>query len=235
LDKYVEVIVHTVTAIVFLFIMTRLMGKKQISQMTFFDYVAGIAIGSVSANFSVTGDLSFFSGLSSIFLWAMLPLIVSYLTLHKKKARNILVGVPTILVQNGLLIPENLKKARLSVEDVLEQLRLKNAYYISDVDIAMLENSGKVSVLFKPGKQPVSMQAVNYTPAYRGLDTNIIINGKLMRENLRTVGKDEQWLRQEMGKQGYASCENILLACVDAQNALYISPMHPSHTIQDVL
>lgn len=235
MDKYLNVIVHTVTAIVFLFIMSRLMGKKQISQMTFFDYVAGIAIGSVSANFSVTKDLSFQSGLSSIFLWAMLPLIVSYLTLHKKKVRDVLAGVPTILVQNGLLIAENLNKARLSVEDVLEQLRLKNAYYISDVDMAVLEISGKVSVLFKPGKQKASMEAVNFNPAYRGLAANLIVNGKLMGENLKTMGRDEQWLKQEMEKQGYNAYNNILLACVDAQNTLYISPMHPSSPPQNVL
>jgi len=227
LDTLLKVIAHTATAIVFLFLMTRLMGKKQISQMTFFDYVAGIAIGSVSANFSVTTDLSYAEGLTSVLLWAMLPLTVSYMTLYKSKARRILAGFPTILVQNGLLIAENLNKAKLSVEDVLEQLRLKNAYYISDVDMAVLEISGKVSVLFKPGKQPASMEAVNHNPAYRGLAANIIINGKLMRENLKTMGQNEQWLKTEMTKQGHGSYENILLACVDARNTLYISPMHP--------
>ena len=235
MDKVLQVIIHTAAAIVFLFLMTRLMGKKQISQMTFFDYVAGIAIGSVSANFSVNTDLTFPQGLSSVFLWAMLPLTVSLLTLRKRKVRNVLAGVPTILVQNGLLLSENLKKARLSVEDVLEQLRLKNAYYISDVDMAVLEISGKVSVLFKPGKQPASMDAVNYNQAYRGLAANIIVNGELMRENLKTMGLDEQRLRVDMEKQGYASYESILLGCVDAQNTLYLSPMHPSLAPHEVL
>lgn len=235
MDTYLQVIIHTVTAIVFLFLMTRLMGKKQISQMTFFDYAAGIAIGSVSANFSVTTDLSFAEGLSSILLWAMLPIAVSYLTLRKSKARKILAGVPTILVQNGLLISANLKKAKLSVDDVLEQLRLKNAYYLSDVDMAVLEISGKVSVLLKPGKQPADMEAVNDSPAYRGLAANLIVNGTLMRENLKTMGQSEQWLRDEMEKQGFASYENILLGCVDAQNTLYISPLHPPFTPRAVL
>lgn len=226
---------HTLAAIVFLYLMTRLMGKKQISQMTFFDYVSGIAVGSVSANFSVTSTLSFPSALASVLLWTILPLSVSLLTLRRKRMRDALAGVPTILVQNGILLSDNLKKARMSVEDVLEQLRVKNAFYIADVDLAVMEISGKVSVLLKPGKQPASNDSVGFQPAYRGLAANVIVNGKLMHENLKTMGIDEAWLSAELSKQNYASGAGILLACVDAQNTLYISPLHPNETSRNVI
>lgn len=122
----------SVVSVVILFILTRIMGKKQLSQLTFFDYVVGISIGSIAANFAVDSSINYAKGITGLIIYALFPIILSLISLKNYKARKLLDGKPTILVNKGQIVEENLKKTQLTVNDVLEECRLKNAFNLAD-------------------------------------------------------------------------------------------------------
>lgn len=220
LEDCVSIAVKTVTAAVVLFILARLMGKKQISQLTFFDYIIGISIGSVAAAMSVDRQISIHAGIVSMVLWALFPIAFSYVSMHSMAARRLLDGTPKVLVQNGKIIEKNLRKSKFTVNDLLEELRIKDVFNIADVKFAILETSGKLSVLPKDSGQPVPVKDI--PAAEPGVSANLVIDGKLMKENMAQMNLDEQWLNNELRKNNVNSVEDVLLASCDSRKVLHI-------------
>jgi uncharacterized membrane protein YcaP (DUF421 family) len=168
-----SIAIKSMVAAFVLFVLARIMGKKQISQLTFFDYVVGISIGSIAGSLSVERKISFIDGITSMLIWALVPLLFSYLSAKSMKARRLLDGTPTILIQNGKIIEKNLKKVKLTVNDLLEELRVKDAFNIADVEFALLETNGKVSVLKKSQNLVFSPQAAIVFPFSSIANTSI--------------------------------------------------------------
>lgn len=214
--------VKTVIAAVVLFILARLMGKKQIAQLTFFDYVVGISIGSVAAAMSVDQRISIHAGIVSMILWALFPIAFSFLSIHSMTARRLLDGTPKILIQDGKIIEKNLRKSKFTVNDLLEELRIKDIFNVADVEFAILETGGKLSVLKKAAKQPLTPEAMNLPVADQGVCANIVIDGKIMRENMAQLHIDEKWLKQELRKNNILDVSDVLLASCDSQLILHI-------------
>lgn len=213
--------VKTVIAAIVLFILARLMGKKQISQLTFFDYIVGISIGSIAAAMSVDQRISMHAGIISMVIWAVFPIAFSYISMHSMTARRLLDGTPKILVQNGKIIEKNLRRSKFTVNDLLEELRIKDVFDISDVEFAVLETSGKLSVLKKAAKQPVAPENMNLTVSEQGIFANIVIDGKVMKENMAQMHVDDQWLISELRKNDI-NVEDVLLARCDSKKVLHI-------------
>ena len=145
------------------------MGKKQISQLTFFDYVVGISIGSIAASLSVDQRISFIDDITSMIIWTLVPLVFSYLSAKSIKTRRLLDGTPTILIQNGKIIEKNLTKTKLTINDLLEELRVKDVFNIADVKFALLETNGKISVLKKSSNQTVANSNLKTPVHHQGL------------------------------------------------------------------
>lgn len=230
-----DIIIRSFTAVIVLFILTRIMGKKQVSQLTFFDYIVGISIGSVAAVLAVDNTIVYSHGIASMVIWAIFPLLLSYISMKSIPARKLLDGKPTIIVQNGKLIEDNLKKIQLNINDVLEELRLNGAFNIADVEFAILETSGKVSVQFKSQKQPVTPSDLNIPTGYQGLSANVIIDGQIMHENLSLLRLDENWLIGELKKQNVSSSSEVLLASLDTNGKLHIDKKSNNPPPMDVL
>ena len=211
------------------------MGKKQISQLTFFDYVVGISIGSIAAALSVEKNISLREGISSMIVWTAFPLILSFIASKSMTARRLLDGTPIILIQNGKILEQNLHKAKFTVNDLLEELRIQGVFNIGDVEFALLETSGKMSVLKKTSRQTVTVSDLNLRSNSQGLCANLIIDGKLMSENIALINKSESWLKNELKERNIFSIADVLLACIDSNGNIYIDLKNQDPKVLNVL
>lgn len=222
ISKFLIVIVRSNISILILFFMARLMGKKQISQLNYFDYIVGITIGSIASDLSIDTNLPIGNMITALIIWGMFPIVLSVVTLKNMKLRRKLEGTSTILIQNGVIIEKNLRKERYHINDLLEELRMKGNFNISDVDYAILETNGQISVLLKPEKQPITISDLNLKPIPQGLCANLIIDGEIMQSHLSIIGLDEVWLLNELKKRNFDNPKIILLATIDSKKEFHI-------------
>ena len=145
-----------------------------------------------------------------------------WISLKNYKARKLLDGKPTVLVNNGKIVEENLKKAQLTVNDVIEECRYKNAFNLADVEFAILETSGRVSVELKAPNQPLTPKDMNIQAAYKGLCLNVIIDGEILDDHLQMIGKDRIWIQEELRKENVLDFKEVLLGYIDSNNQLII-------------
>jgi uncharacterized membrane protein YcaP (DUF421 family) len=218
----IDIIFRNLIAVGILFLVTLVIGKKLISQLNFFDFIVGITIGSIAAALSVDKTITYSHGIISLLIWGLIPLVVAKIALADIRARRRLDGVPTLLVQNGKILEDNLKKEKYHVNDLLEELRLKGVFNIADLNFAILETSGQISVQLKPEKQPVTVSDLNLSATRQGLCANLIIDGKILYQHLKLVNRDEIWLREELKKQNIEDVGQVLLASMDGSGNLYI-------------
>lgn len=214
--------IKSLVAAVTLFILARIMGKKQISQLTYFDYVVGISIGSVAAMLSLDRSISYAEGITSMVVWAAFPILFSFISAKSMRGRKLLDGTPTILIQNGKIIEKNLAKAKFTINDLLEELRIKDAFNIADVEFALLETSGKISVLKKSPKQSGGNSDLEAPINNQSLCANVIIDGKIMVKSLSLLKINETWLMNELEKNNIHTVKDVLLASYDTNGILHI-------------
>lgn len=217
-----DILLRNLIAVGILFLVTVIIGKKLISQLNFFDFIVGITIGSIAAALSVDKTITYPNGVISLLIWGLIPLIVARIALANIRARRRLDGVPTILVQNGKILEENLKKEKYHVNDLLEELRLKGVFNIADLDFAILETSGQISVQLRPENQPITVSDLNLSVTRQGLCANLIIDGNILHQHLKLANRDEAWLRKELRKRNIEDVGQVLLASMDGNGNLHI-------------
>lgn len=215
--------VKSLVAVTILFLTTRVIGKKHIAHLTFFDYVVGIAVGSIAGALSTDSHITFPEGITALVVWTAVALLVAIVSMKSLKARHLFDSKPAIFIENGRIITENLKKEKININDLLEELRVKGVFNPADVEFAVMETGGNVSILLKSQKRPVTPSDLKVPTHYQGLSTNLVIDGELIKENLEYVGLDEKWLNNELAKSNIASYKDILLASLDTEGGLYIS------------
>ena len=217
-----NVIIRTIVILFILFIFVKIIGKKQVSQMNLFDYIIGITMGSVVADISLDIEKSFLSGVVSLTIYCLAGLISAILTNKSITMRRIINGVPTVLVENGKIIEDGLKKVRIDVNDLLSEARVNGYFNLEDIDYAVMETNGKVSFLLKGDKSPLTKGDYKLKVKNEGLTANVIIDEVLLEKNLKDIGKSEKWLKHELKVKGYDSYKGILLATVDNNEKLII-------------
>lgn len=222
MPDFLLIFVRTFIAFLVLFILTRLMGKKQISQFTFFDYVTGITIGSIAATVSVNESVKIMKGVYALVYLTIFLFIISYIALKSFAFRGLVEGSPTILVENGKILEENLKKVRFTYDDLLIRLREKNAFKVSDVELAVLETDGQVSVMKKAGNQPLTPQTMGLMVEDEHRPQIVIIDGKLIEKKLKEYGYTKEWLLGEINKQGAQNFSDVFLAQIDSKGNVYV-------------
>ena len=213
----------TFIAYILLLILTRMMGRKMVAQVTFFDFVVAIIVGSVVANMAVNQDMPVVSGITVLVVLSALTICIQFLLLKSFLLRKLIDFSSIVVIENGRIISENLKTARLRLDNLIMLLREKDAFSIADVEYAVLETDGQLSVLKKSQKQPVTSSDLNIPTAYNGLTKDIIMDGKLMEENLRGANLDRGWLMQKLQAQNYHSIEDVFYAGLDTSGNLYVS------------
>ena len=221
-EKILQTAVSSVIAIIALFILTRIMGKKQMAQLNFFDYVVGISIGSIASEYAVVRDIHLAEGLTALMVFTLFSLVLSYVSVKSYRGRKILDGSPSILIENGKILESNLKKVKININDLLEECRQKNIFDIAQIEYAILETSGRLSIQPKSQNRQLTPKDMQIPTAYEGLCTNIIIDGKVIEEHLAAINKDTTWLQTQLKAHSIESPQTILLAYVDTAGALRI-------------
>lgn len=214
-DGTINVLVKGFISLIFLFFVIKLLGKKQVSQLNIFDYVIGISLGNLAAEMTINSDISIVNGFLAMTIYGLCSLFVSFITSKSIIARRFISGVPVVLIEHGKISKDRLKKVKLDVNDLLQDAREDGIFDISLVDYAIMEASGKVTFLLKSNENPVTLNDLKISSKEKGLCANLIIDGKIMHENLKAIHKDETWLKKKIKEQGYGDEKNILLLTCD--------------------
>lgn len=204
-------------------ILSKLIGVKIISQMNFFDFIVGVSLGSMIAKIIINKDHVVFSGIVALITFALLTISTSYLNLKSYSARRIINAKTLILVENGRIIDKNLKRLRITINELMMKLREKDVFNLEDVQFAIMESNGQLSVLIKANKKPITPYDMDLKVKKSSLVNDIIIDGKILDKNLKIAGIDEKWLQSELKKKSINNIEEIFYAGVDENKKLIIS------------
>jgi uncharacterized membrane protein YcaP (DUF421 family) len=218
---WLDAMVRSVLFMIVLFLITKWIGKKQISQLSFFEYVTGITIGSIGAEIMTGLEHKIYIGILSIVTTAAVPFIVGLISLKSKLFRNFVEGKGSIFIKDGKVMEDNLKKERYTIDELMALLRRKDVYQVSDVEFAVLEATGDLSVMLKKENQPLTPKDINLTvPSIKEPQT-VIMDGVIMDEPLATIGRSRAWLHTELEKLG-VTVENVFLGQVNSYGELTV-------------
>jgi uncharacterized membrane protein YcaP (DUF421 family) len=218
---WLDVVFRAILFMIVLFFITKFLGKKQLSQLSFFEYVTGITIGGVAAIVILEVRHSIFIGGLAIVVMASIPYIVGLISLKSKKFRDFVEGKGSIFIKDGKILEDNLKKERYTTDELLELLRKNNVYQVSDVEFAVLEPTGDLSVMLKKENQPLTPKDLNLTVASVKEPQTVIMDGQLLDEPLATIGRSHAWLHTELEKLG-VTIENVFLGQVNSYGELTV-------------
>lgn len=216
-----QVLSHSLIVFVILIVLTRLIGKKFLAQMTFFDFVTGITIGTIGGAYVTTEVRGHYVLLSPIILTALVVLI-GYVTLKSTPARKLIEGEPLVVIQNGKIFEENMRKIRYNMDDLMMQLREKGVFNLSEVESAVLEPHGKLSVLKKSQHLPITPKDLNMATAYKGVSSEIIRDGHIVEQNLKQNNLTHEWLYNELSAKNIKDIREIFLATLSTDGNLYV-------------
>lgn len=218
-----EMIFRTIGAFIALLILARILGKKQLSQLTFFHYITGIAFGSIAAEMAGQTDVKFMNGLVSLIVWVILTLLASYISLKSSKLRIVLDDQPRIVVKEGAIMEKAMRKEKLHVNDLMMMLREQSIFSFQEVDYAILETNGELSVMKKITEQEATKQDVKASTAVpKYLPTELISDGRLIANNLTEMNLTEEWLMKELHKKGVGSIKQVFLAQIQTDGSLFV-------------
>jgi len=207
-----EIILRVSLGFAILLILVRIIGNKQLGQLNVFTYISGIVIGSMVGDIILHSDIAFWPSMTGVMLWVALAICVELASLKSIKVRELLDGQPIILIKKGKILYPSLKKERLNVDDLTMMLRTNNVFSIADVEYAILEPNGDLSVLQK-------QNAKKYLP------TVIISEGKVITKNLRELNLTEEWLDNALCDLGLDNKTDILYAEVKSDGQLHVQKM----------
>lgn len=219
------IIIKPTIAFILLLICARVLGKKQMSQMTFFNYVTGITIGSLAAEIITFDDHSIWHEVVGLIWWCVLTALLAYITLKSSKLRRVIDGKPTILVKNGVIQEKELNSTRINLEELSMMFREQGIFSIKDIDYAILEQNGKLSVLKIQEQITVSRKDMSIpTSEPKYLPAEVIIDSKIIHKNLTTYGLNKQWLENKLNEQGIKNIADVFYAEIQADGSLYVAP-----------
>ncbi|WP_110927452.1 DUF421 domain-containing protein [Bacillus massiliglaciei] len=221
MPDWLDVFLRALLFLIILFLVTKLLGKKQLSQLSYFEYVVGITIGSIGAEVITGLERSILVGVIGIVTTAALPFIVGILSLKSKMVRDLVEGKGTVFIKDGKIMEDNLKKERYTTDELLALLRKKDAFQVSDVEFAVLEATGDLSVMLKKENQPLTAKDLNLVVASVKEPQTVIMDGEILDEPLATIGRSRGWLHTELEKLG-VTIENVFLGQINSYGELTV-------------
>ncbi len=202
-----------------LFIIAKLMGHKQMSQLDFFDYITGITIGSIAAELATELE-SPEKPLIAMIIYGIITVILTSVTSKMPRMRKIINGTPTIIMNSGKIYRKNMKKAKIDLSEFLVMCRQEGYFNISDIQTAIFEYNGRLTILPKATKRPITPTDMNLVPPAEHISTEVIMDGRILGENLSRLGLDTNWLNRELECNGYKSAKEVFLGLCDNENKL---------------
>lgn len=213
-------LIRTIILYIIVLIVMRLMGKREIGQLQPFELAISIMIADLAAVPMSDTGIPITNGIIPILGLLVMHLLISLINLKSFKARELICGRPTILIYRGKIDEKALKKERFTINELEERLRGNNVVNIGDVEYAILETSGQITVIQKPRKRNTIPADFGIEPDYEGIPYDLVIDGKIMKENLRKINKDEKWLRKEVGKFNI-NPEDALVVTYDGKGQIF--------------
>ncbi|XID90328.1 DUF421 domain-containing protein [Paenibacillaceae bacterium WGS1546] len=221
MQDWLLITLRTLLAVVILFVMTKLLGKRQVSQLSLFEYITGITIGSLAAYISLDLEANWYLGIVSLTVWVLVTLGIEFLQIKSKTVRDIVDGKATVLIKDGKILEDNLKKERITTDELMEKLRSKNVFQASNVQFAVMEPSGDINVFLTKENQPLTPKHLGIQVGPEQEPQTVIMDGNILDEPLATIGLSREWLNTELEKTGVA-IENVFLGQVDSYGQLYV-------------
>ena len=218
-----KLLLTALLSVVALFVITKIMGRKQVAQLDFFDYVSGITIGSIGAELATELE-SPWKPLVALIAWGAVSLLLNFITSRLPRSRKYINGTPTILMHEGKIYRENLKKARLDLSEFLLLCRERGFFDLEDIQTAVFEHNGKLSVLPKAARRPATPDDLKIATREAHIGVELIMDGRIMGENLSRIGREERWLRSEVKRQGYSDESEIFLAIFRESQGMFVYP-----------
>ena len=233
-NELFNVVIRGLLSLITLFLVTKLIGKKQVSQLSLFDYVIGISIGNFAAEMTINLESEELYGIIAVLLFGGIAYLVSVGTMKSIKLRRFFMGSPTILIEHGKILQDTFYKVKYDINDMLEQCRVNGYFDISEIDYAIVEANGELSILAKSEYLPVNRNDMKLKVSKNGLCANVIIDGKVMYNNLKKINKDEKWLNKELKLKG-KDISDIILATVDINDKVVFYERNKGVVSLDVL
>ena len=221
--EFIKVILTSILSVVSLFVIAKIMGHKQMAQLDFFDYITGITIGSIAAELATELEAPW-KPLVAMIIYGLVALGLTILAHKFPKTRKYVNGTPTIVMDNGKLYRENMKKAKLELSEFMVLCRQEGYFNINDIETAVFEYNGRSTILPKSEKRPLTPEDMNITPEKAEICTEIIMDGRILHENLKRLGLDLTWLDKQLKKQKYDNAKEIYLGICDKNNNLTLFP-----------
>lgn len=222
MNEGLVVLVRSIIGFFSLLIFAKILGKQQISQLTFFDYTLGITIGSIAATLTTDLSSTAWPHFVGLFTWAALGYLMQYITEKWRYAAKYIEGEPTIVIMGGKIMEDALRKMKYTAADLMALLRNKDVFDLSQVDFAIIEPNGQLSLLKKPEYEPLTPKDMSILKAPSGISTELIYDGLLINQNLRQLNKTKKWLMDQLKMHEVKDISEVFLATLTPSGSLYI-------------
>lgn len=222
--EILQVLITSAVSLAVLFLLTKLMGNKQVSQLSMFDYIIGISIGSIAAEMATELENPE-NSLAAMIVYGVIAFLVSVISQRSVKVRKVMSGRPLVIMDNGIIYRENLKKARIDLSDFLTQCRTSGYFDLNQIQTAVMEYNGAISFLPVSKYRPATPSDMDLQPEQEYLQITVIMDGHINKSNLKLSGNNEVWLTKQLHLQGYNNPSDVLLALCDNNNKLTVFPM----------
>ena len=212
----IKLILTVLLSVAALFIITKIMGHKQVAQLDFFDYVSGITIGSIGAELATELEEPY-KPLIALCIWGGASLILNLIAHKLPKTRKYINGTPTILMNEGKIYRKNLKQAKLDLSEFMLLCREQGYFNLEEIQTAVFEHNGKLSILPKAANRPATPEDLKITARATHIGVEVIMDGRIMGENLIRINRDNSWLTERIKASGYNDVKNIFLGIYQAE------------------
>lgn len=220
--EHITIIWQSVLSVLALLLLTKLMGYRQISNMSVFDYITSITIGSIAAEMAIDLEHDYLKALTAMTIYALFAILLSKLSQKSVPLRRIISGKAILLYLHGELYKQNLKKAKMDVDEFLVECRINGYFDLSQIEAAILEPNGKISILPVTKNRPVTPDDLNIAPEQEEMFANVIVDGQILQYNLEHVGMDQSWLEQQLALRNIKDVKDVFLAICNRQGVCHI-------------
>lgn len=225
MSEILQVVLASIFSAAILFLIAKVIGHKQVAQLEFFDYITGITIGSIAAELATTLDKPWWKPTISMLIFGTITVTLSIVTRRFARSRKFVNGTPTVIMNDGKLYRENMQKAKLELSEFMLLCRQEGYFNLNDIQTAVFEYNGKLSILPVSAKRPMNPEDMKLKPKPEHIGTELIMDGRIMGDNLRRKGLSPDWLTKELHKQGYKNAKEVFLGICYDDNQLTVFPI----------
>ncbi|MEG0616564.1 MAG: DUF421 domain-containing protein [Oscillospiraceae bacterium] len=220
--EIIHIIITSLASLLVLFLLAKLIGNRQVGQMSLFDYIIGITIGSIAAEMATSIKSDIINPLIAMLVYGISAAIIAFATCKSMPLRKLFSGTPTLLLEHGKLYEKNFAAAKLDINEFLTQCRVAGYFDLTQLEAAVLETNGQISFLPLSSLRPLTPSDMSLSPAKASPSISLILDGEILTKNLKQCGNDDIWLKNQLASQGIHNEKDVFYAAVNAQNELCV-------------